>query len=264
MSSCRALIRKHLILLEPGEIFTTRDLLSYGKRSTVDVATHLLVKTGYLTRLAFGVFVVTHSSKPSYSAEEIVSRKAIAFGKEVYAHAKSLTKQQGRQIKLFIKPNKDTTRTICAGGASSTSSIGLPVQRQEEGQENGTDGSQQEQPEEMKETKPLFFSCLSSSSSFIFRRGIMHDIDLAMVRYCCAKLLKHGDSNVGKAIRALVALGWSQISLDIVSNMLQQLNYKEQAELRMANAWMPSWLSDRLITEQSAIASANRFRASRA
>lgn len=84
-----------------------------------------------------------------------------------------------------------------------------------------------------------------------------------MVRYCCAKLLKHGDSNIGKSIRALVALGWGQISRDIVASMLRQLNFKEQAELRMANAWMPYWLSDLLITQQSAIASANRFRASR-
>jgi hypothetical protein len=86
---------------------------------------------------------------------------------------------------------------------------------------------------------------------------------LAMVRYCCAKLLRHGDSNIGKCIRALVALGWGRISRTIVASMLRQLNFKEQAELRMANAWMPYWLSDLLITEQSAIASANRFRASR-
>lgn len=81
MIPCRALIRKHLSLLKPGEIFTTRDLLSYGRRSAVDKTLCLMVQAGYLTRLAFGVFVITHTSKPFYTVAEIVQRKALAFGK---------------------------------------------------------------------------------------------------------------------------------------------------------------------------------------
>lgn len=253
MSSCRALIRKHLALLKPGEICTTRDLLSYGRRTAVDGTTYQLVKEGYLTRLAFGVFVVTHTSNRSYTAEEVVARKALAFGKVLYTHAKNLTAQMGRPFRLFIQPAKDPVITS-SPTASSTASSAPPPEPCEP--PNASDSE--------LESEQFFFSCQSSSSSFIFRRGIRAKIDMAMVRYCCAKLLKHGDSNVGKSIRALVALGWGQISRDIVAGMLRQLNFKEQAELRMANAWMPYWLSDLLITEQSAIASANRFRASRA
>lgn len=257
MSSCRALIRKHLALLKPGEIFTTRDLLSYGRRTAVDGTTYQLVKDGYLTRLAFGVFVVTHTCNRSYTAEEVVTRKALAFGKVLYAHAKNFTVQVGRPIRLFIQPAANPA-IASSNAASSTHSAGPPPESSEP-QNSSPSGSEAELGSEQ-----FFFSCQSTSSSFIFRRGIRAKIDLAMVRYCCAKLLKHGDSNIGKSIRALVALGWGQISRNIVASMLVQLNFKEQAELRMANAWMPYWLSDLLITEQSAIASANRFRASRA
>jgi hypothetical protein len=91
----------------------------------------------------------------------------------------------------------------------------------------------------------------------------MNKIDMAMVRNCCAKLLKHGDSNIGKAIRSLVFCGRKNVGEDLVSDVLRQLNYKEQTDLRMASAWMPHWLSNFLVTDQSAIASVKRFQAAR-
>lgn len=200
--------------------------------------------------------MVTHTSNRSYTAEEVVARKALAFGKVLYTHAKNLTAPMGRTFRLFIQPAKDPAITS-SPTASSTASSAPPPEPSDPPKSSTCDS----EPEQ--ESEQFFFSCQSSSSSFIFRRGIRAKIDVAMVRYCCAKLLKHGDSNVGKSIRALVALGWGQISRDIVAGILRQLNFKEQAELRMANAWMPYWLSDLLITEQSAIASANRFKASR-
>ena len=92
----------------------------------------------------------------------------------------------------------------------------------------------------------------------------MNKIDLALVKNCCAKLLKHGDSNIGKAIRALVYAGKRNVNEEVLGDVLQQLNHKEQTELRMASAWMPYWLSNLLVTDQSSIASVRRFQSARA
>lgn len=252
MVYCRTLIRKHLSLLKPGEIFTTRDLLSYGRRNTVDKATHEFVKAGYLTRLAFGVFVVTHTSRSAYTVAEIVTRKAIAFGKAVYTHGRNYVVQKGWRIKIKIhttqgkSPNDGTNQD-----PSNTSTESLQYF-----QHFVYSGP----PPNMKE---FLFSCQASSSSLRFRSGAMNKIDLAVVKNCCAKLLKHGDSNIGKAIRALVYAGPKHVNDDMVLDVLQQLNHKEQTELRMASAWMPYWLSNYLITDQSAIASVLRFQSFR-
>lgn len=252
MTLCRTLIRKHLSLLKPGEIFTTRDLLSYGRRNTIDKATYDFVKAGYITRLAFGVFVVTHKSRKSYTVAEIVTRKAIAFGKAVHAHGKNFVVQKGWRIKINIHAThgQSTTGSPDPDILNTTTE---PLTYRAGFTYSGP-------PPGMKEFP---FSCQASSSSFRFRSGGMNKIDLAIVRNCCAKLLKHGDSNIGKAIRSLVFCGRKNAGEDLVLDVLRQLNYKEQIDLRMASAWMPYWLSNFLVTDQSAIASVKRFQAAR-
>ena len=252
MVDCRALIRKHLSLLKPGEIFTTRDLLSYGRRNTVDKATHDFVKAGYLTRLAFGVFVVTHTSRAAYTVAEIVTRKAIAFGKAVHTHGQNFGVKKGWRIKITIH----TTQ----GKAQKTWQNEDPANTCTAQVKYFQNFIYSGPPPDMKE---FLFSCQASSSSFRLRSGARNKIDLALVKTCCAKLLKHGDSSIGKAIRALVYAGPRNVNEDVVLDVLQQLNYKEQTELRMASAWMPYWLSNLLITDQSAIASVRRFQSAR-
>lgn len=252
MIPCRALIRKHLSLLKPGEIFTTRDLLSYGRRSAVDKTLFLMVQAGYLTRLAFGVFVITHTSKSFYTVAEIVQRKALAFGKTIYTHASNFKVNRGRRVNIKFRSAKVIQGDInTAELVSSHTDNSQALTLRHEHREPQTD--QQQYP----------FSCSTSSSSFRFRCGLMRNVNLAMVRYCCTKLLKHGDTNVGLTIRGLVAIGPKAIDDDIVQAAVNQLHYKEQAELRMANAWMPHWLSNRLITVQSAIDSVLRFQKTR-
>lgn len=259
MIPCRALIRKHLSLLKPGEIFTTRDLLSYGRRSAVDKTLCLMVQAGYLTRLAFGVFVITHTSKPFYTVAEIVQRKALAFGKTLYTHASNFKVNRGWRVNIKFRSAKVVQDDISAPEVVSSTTeksqaltLRPPHREPEDNAESQTD--QQQYP----------FSCSTSSSSFRFRCGLSRKIKLAMVRYCCTKLLKHGDTNVGLTIRGLVAIGPQNIDDDIVQDAVNQLHYKERAELRMANARMPHWLSDRLITAQSAIAAVLRFQTERA
>jgi hypothetical protein len=276
MVPCRALIRKHLSLLKPGEIFTTRDLLSYGRRSAVDKTLVLMVQSGYLTRLAYGVFVVSHTSKPFYTVAEIVERKALAFGKVLYIHGSNFKIKQSSRIKIKIHSSKVVQGAIGpAQGVSakneSTQALTLTGESKGEskdeyrGEYKGQFRRRYKGENQAAATKSeqFLYSCSTSSSSFRFRCGPARKIDLAMVRYCCTKLLKYGDSNVGLTIRGLVSIGAKEIDDEIVQGALDQLHFKEQEELRMASAWMPHWLANRLITLQSAIASALRFQRSR-
>jgi hypothetical protein len=252
MVACRALIRKHLSLLKPGEIFTTRDLLSYGRRNTVDKATHDFVKAGYITRLAFGVFVVTHTSRAAYTVAEIVTRKAIAFGKAAHAHGQNFVVKKGWRIKITIHTTRGNAQKSDEN-EDPLNTCTAPVTYFQKFMYSGP-------PPYMKD---FFFSCQASSSCFRFRSGVRNKIDTALLKTSCAKLLKHGDSNIGKAIRALVYAGPRKVNEDVVLDVLQQLNHREQTELRMASAWMPHWLSNLLITDQSAIASVRRFQSAR-
>jgi hypothetical protein len=261
-----------LSLLKPGEIFTTRDLLSYGRRSAVDKTLVLMVQSGYLTRLAFGVFVVTHTSKAFYTVAEIVERKALAFGKVLYIHGSNFKIKRGSRINIKIQSSKVVQGMNDADQSVSAKNEGTEVltlrceskaQSKAESEAESKSQYKGENQEAAAYSQQFPYSCSTSSSSFRFRCGPTRKIDQAMVRYCCTKLLKYGDSNVGLTIRGLVFVGAKEIDNSIIQGALDQLHYKEQEELRMASAWMPHWLADRLITMQSAISSALRFQKSR-
>lgn len=72
-----AFICRHILQIPATQIFTTRDMLIYGKRSAVDSAMCRLVASGFVTRLARGVFVRDASENPSFV--EIVKAKTRAF-----------------------------------------------------------------------------------------------------------------------------------------------------------------------------------------
>jgi hypothetical protein len=85
---CTTFIYRHIRDLPPTQIFTTREVLIYGKRSTIDAALCRMVKEGFIIRLANGVFVRDASRKPSIL--EIVTAKAKAFGIKIVKHAEQV------------------------------------------------------------------------------------------------------------------------------------------------------------------------------
>ena len=85
---CMAYIYRHIRLLPPTQLFTTREMLIYGTRSAVDVALHRLVKSGFIVRLARGVFVQDDSNCPTLL--EIVTAKAKAFKMQFAVHAETI------------------------------------------------------------------------------------------------------------------------------------------------------------------------------
>jgi hypothetical protein len=97
-----AWIRNHVGQLKKEQLFTTRDMLSYGKRSAVDSALSRMVKNGEIVRLAWGVFVrADHPAVESITDREIATEKADAFGKRLMLLQRDVAVDQG----LPVKPN---------------------------------------------------------------------------------------------------------------------------------------------------------------
>ncbi len=91
-------IREHFKNLGPLEIFCTRDLLQYGKRTAVDTATFRLVKQKEIKRLASGVFIKYNDSGLRPSDEEIAMAKAKAFDRQIVEISRALALELGVPI----------------------------------------------------------------------------------------------------------------------------------------------------------------------
>ncbi len=85
---CTDYISHHIRTLAPTEIFTTRQMLIYGTRAAVDSALCRMVGSGFIVRLARGVFVRDDSKEPTMA--EIVKAKLQSFQSYVSAHAESI------------------------------------------------------------------------------------------------------------------------------------------------------------------------------
>ena len=101
-------IRRHIFLLPRGTIFSTRELLNYGRRSAVDQCLYRLVKIGRITRLAWGLFMNECPDFASPSALKVATEKARAFGKQILSDAADAAKLLG----LTAFGNKKITYAI--------------------------------------------------------------------------------------------------------------------------------------------------------
>jgi hypothetical protein len=99
-------INKYVKSLSCGKLFSTRDLLGFGKRGAVDQATHRAVEGGQWQRVARGVFCKKESAVPyMFDRIEVMKCKAIAFGKEVavkHQFVKETKKLVLENARLFI------------------------------------------------------------------------------------------------------------------------------------------------------------------
>ena len=92
-------VRRHINRLAPNVIFATRDLLSYGKRASIDQALCRLVKRGYIIRLAHGLFRREGSNAPLPPILEVAKYKAAAFGKIIIADNNNI----GSEHKIYVR-----------------------------------------------------------------------------------------------------------------------------------------------------------------
>ncbi|GEM_PF-471116 len=90
---CTVLLRSYVSQLEPGQIFTTSQILNLGTRTAVDQAVSSMIGNHMIIRLADGVFARMPDSPRDYSAEEIVQKKAEFQSKKSFAYGSTLTTQ---------------------------------------------------------------------------------------------------------------------------------------------------------------------------
>lgn len=110
---CTSLIYRHIRGLSKTEMFSTRELLQYGTRGSVDQALYRMVKSGFIFRLARGVFVRDASKAPS--PKQIAQFKAAVFGRKVFTHAEKVLDSLG----LESKPQREYVRLAVNTHSSS-------------------------------------------------------------------------------------------------------------------------------------------------
>lgn len=98
-------VLNYISALKVDEIFTTRDLLQFGPRGSIDEATSTLVNEGYTIRLARGVFVRYRPKMRIISIHEVAAVKAAAFGRRIIRHAADCACDMG----LVDKGNRAVT-----------------------------------------------------------------------------------------------------------------------------------------------------------
>lgn len=111
-----AQIRWHISRMGDGELFATRDLLSYGPRQAIDKAIQRMIKRKMIIRLARGVFMKALYIKGKLSLPpliDIVRTKAVAFGKRIYTHGRDAA----NAFNIVLSGN--SAPTFAASGYSS-------------------------------------------------------------------------------------------------------------------------------------------------
>lgn len=79
------LIRRFLLKYPLNELFTTRDVLRFGNRSSVDNCLYEMVRSGQLIRVVRGIFVKA-GSKRVFTNLELAKAKVESFGRKLMPH----------------------------------------------------------------------------------------------------------------------------------------------------------------------------------
>lgn len=85
-------ILEHINRLNPGDIFSTREMLKYAPRNSVDKTLHYLNKEGVITRVGWGLYTPGDGTILP-SAEDVVKAKAHAFDRILIEIDRSLASQ---------------------------------------------------------------------------------------------------------------------------------------------------------------------------
>lgn len=93
--SCHRNIVAFINRLPPDGWFATRQVLEFGTREAVDQALYRLVKSGYLLRIAWGVFTLRIDQPKALEPLAVAAFKANVFKKTVAVHGQDIAKKLG-------------------------------------------------------------------------------------------------------------------------------------------------------------------------
>lgn len=103
------MVKRYIFSLPENQIFTTRDLLQYGKRSAIDICLFRLVKDQTIRRLARGVFVRSNHPNKYFSPFEIAQAKANAFEKIISLSGETAALKSGLISATIISSHSQIT-----------------------------------------------------------------------------------------------------------------------------------------------------------
>lgn len=90
-----AKIRRYINSLDEWQLFTTRDVIGFGMRAAVDQALSRLVKSGFIRRVARGVFTRPGPGEHAYSVFAVARVKAESFGRVIVTHGQDCAEVPG-------------------------------------------------------------------------------------------------------------------------------------------------------------------------
>ena len=106
---------RFLFGLPKGHIFTTRDLLPFARRTTIDTALSRMVRGGVLERLTRGVFRFHDAKNKKVKVIQLVAIKRKAFGRKIATVAKNISRDCLSRLddrgKELLKPSQETLAT---------------------------------------------------------------------------------------------------------------------------------------------------------
>ena len=97
MASAR--INEYINSLSVGSLFTSRNLVKFGKRPAVDQTVYRLVKSKKITRITPGVFIKPFPGMKKPTPEEVAKVKAESFGREIRPFAGVVARKIGLKRK---------------------------------------------------------------------------------------------------------------------------------------------------------------------
>jgi len=101
VDSAAARLKQFVLGLPRGYIFSSRELLVYAERCSVDAFTSRQVKKQFLERLARGLFRVNKPDNPPVSARQIAAIKLRAFGKRICTIAQEFNVSPVADVAIF-------------------------------------------------------------------------------------------------------------------------------------------------------------------
>ncbi len=205
----KVLIGKFVTELPRRRIFVTRELLTFGLRSTVDCVTSAMVGKGILIRLANGVFVRNDIGMTMPSLEEIVEAKARAHGRK----ANPVGEHLAREFRIQPKAKRPARN------------------------------KKKERSALKREPIVATFAVLGCTTSF---RTIHGRVEF---RQTSARKYFLSEGNATKKLVAWWAGVHGKNFESIVDAHLCSLGKKEKKLFKEAGAWAPAWISDSLLDD---------------
>lgn len=244
-------VRRHVHRIPKDVIFTTRELLNYAKRNTVDKTLSEFVKVGYLIRLARGVFIKQGSKIPSIY--KIASAKARAFGKEIAEcsfsdHRCAVDKhiQYFQQYLLVdqlnnygLQPRYRLNRTKYQFPRIGNNKAGnlSPYIRKADSNLYGP-------TLDLPDNSDTEITYLTTGSTSKFKCG---DTVVHFKSACARKVKLSDDTRAARCIKKMWQIGRRYLCSRDIGRIMSAYNRQDRQFMRRVLNWLPAWLSDRLI-----------------